>query len=57
VSGGTVSQKGRLARDAVLGLAKTCAKIRMSFDYIGNELGIPGPEIPPLASLVNPAPS
>ena len=53
-----MSQKGRLASDAVLGLAKTCAKIRVSFfDYFGNELGIPGPEIPPLASLVNPAPS
>jgi hypothetical protein len=53
-----VSQKGRFARDDVLGLAKTCAKLRLSFfDHIGNELGIPGPEIPPLASLVNPAPS
>jgi len=58
VSGGTISVRGRDARDVMLGLAKTCAKLGLSFfDYIGDRLGIPGPDIPPLATLVNPAPS
>jgi len=55
ISGGTVSDKGRDARDIMLGLAKTCMKLKLSFDeFIGARLGIPGPKIPPLASLVNP---
>jgi hypothetical protein len=58
ISGGTTSEKGRNARDVMLGLAKTCAKLGLSFfDYIGDRLGLPGPKIPPLATLVNPAPS
>jgi hypothetical protein len=58
ISGGTISEKGRNARDVMLGLAKTCAKLGVSFfDYLGRRLGIPGPEIEPLAVLVNPAPS
>jgi hypothetical protein len=58
VSGGTVSQKGRDARDIMLGLAKTCAKLKISFfHYLGARLGIPGPNIPPLPSLIAPAPS
>ena len=58
VSGGTISQRGRDARDVMLGLAKTCAKLGLSFfDYIGDRLGLPGPKIPTLASLVNPTPS
>lgn len=58
ISGGTISEKGRDARDVMLGLAKTCAKPGLSyFDYIGDRLGLPGPKIPPLASLVAPAPS
>ena len=58
ISGGTISEKGRNARDVMLGLAKTCAKLGLSFfDYIGDRLGVPGPKIPPLATLVNPAPS
>jgi hypothetical protein len=58
ISGGTISEKGRNARDVMLGLAKTCAKLGLSyFDYIGDRFGLPGPKIPPLASLVNPAPS
>jgi hypothetical protein len=58
VSGGTISEKGRDARDVMLGLAKTCAKLGLSFfDFLGDRLGLPGPKIPPLASLVNPAPS
>ena len=58
VSGGTISERGRDARDVMLGLAKTCAKLGLSFfDYIGDRLGIPGQKIPPLPSLLNPAPS
>jgi hypothetical protein len=58
VSGGTVSEKGRTARDVMLGLAKTCAKLKISFfDYLGARLGIPGPDIPNLSTLVRTAPS
>jgi len=58
ISGGTVSEKGRQARDAMLGLAKTCRKLKIPFfDYLGARLGIPGPDIPDLATLVRPAPS
>ena len=56
VSGGTVSEKGRTARDVMLGLAKTCAKLKISFfQYLGDRLGIPGPDVPFLASLIDPA--
>jgi hypothetical protein len=56
ISGGTVSDKGRDARDIMLGLAKTCMKLKLSFyDFIGARLGIPGPNIPPLASLIRQA--
>src|SRR6266849_501688 len=58
ISGGTVSDKGRDARDIMLGLAKTCMKLKLSFyDYLGSRLGLPGPPIPPLAGLIRPAPS
>jgi Transposase IS66 family len=58
ISGGTVSEKGRQARDVMLGLAKTCMKLKIPFfDYLGRRLGIPGPDIPNLATLVSPAPS
>ena len=44
ISGGTVSEKGRQARDVMLGLAKTCIKLKIPFfDYLGARLGIPGP--------------
>ena len=58
ISGGTVSEKGRQARDAMLGLDKTCKKLKIRFfDYLGARLGIPGPQIPSLATLVREAPS
>ncbi len=58
VSGGTISQRGCDARDAMLALAKTYAKLGVSFfDYIGDRLGLPVPKIPPLPSLVNPLPT
>ncbi|SFV09482.1 Transposase IS66 family protein, partial [Methylobacterium sp. 174MFSha1.1] len=55
ISGGTMSVAGRAARDALLGLMKTCTKLGISFfRYLGDRLGIPdhGPPIPPLADLV-----
>ena len=58
ISGGTISDKGRDARDIMLGLAKTCMKLKLSFyEFIGARLGIPGPKIPPLASLIRSAPA
>ena len=58
ISGGTVSDKGRDARDIMLGLAKTCMKLKLSFyDFLGDRLGVPGRIIPPLASLIRPAPA
>jgi len=56
--GGTVSEKGRDVRDIMLGLAKTCMKLKLSFyDFIGDRLGVPGPKIPLLASLIRQAPT
>ena len=58
ISGGTVSPQGRDARDIMLGLAKTCMKLKISFyEFLGSRLGIAGRQIPPLAQLVRPAPS
>jgi hypothetical protein len=58
VSGGTVSDRGRDARDVMLGLAKTCRKLKIPFfDYLGARLTVPGPPIPNLAKLVRSAPS
>jgi len=50
-----MSEAGRVARDVMLGLAKTCMKLRVSFwRYLGDRLGIPatGQPIPPLSQLV-----
>lgn len=53
ISGGTVSDKGRDARDVMLGLAKTCMKLNLSFyHYLGDRFGIGAQPIPPLPSLV-----
>jgi hypothetical protein len=51
---GTRSDAGRDCRDAFLGLAKTCAKLGISFwDYLGARLVIAGtPAIPYLPQLV-----
>jgi hypothetical protein len=58
ISGGTVSEKGRQARDVMLGLAKTCAKLKIPFvEYLGDRLGIPGPHIPSLETLVRTSPA
>jgi transposase IS66 family protein len=56
ISGGTVSDRGRDARDVMLGLAKTCLKLKLPFyRYLGARLGIAGPTIPPLANLIRQA--
>jgi hypothetical protein len=54
VSGGTRSDSGRDCRDAFLGLAKTCAKLAISFwDYLGDRLAVPGAKaIPQLPELI-----
>ncbi|MGH1571063.1 hypothetical protein ACRAWG_10665 [Methylobacterium sp. P31] len=54
ISGGTMSEAGRTARDVMLGLMKTCAKLGVSFfRYLGGRLGIPDSDaIPPLPDLV-----
>ena len=58
ISGGTVSDRGRDARDVMLGLAKTCRKLKIPFfDDLRARLAIPGPKIPNLATLIKPAPS
>jgi hypothetical protein len=54
ISAGTRSDAGRDARDAFLGLMKTCAKQAISFwDYLGDRLGVPdAPAIARLADLI-----
>jgi Transposase IS66 family len=54
VSAGTRSDVGRDCRDASLGLAKTCTKLRVAFwDYLGSRLRVPGQApIPPLSGPV-----
>jgi hypothetical protein len=52
ISGGTVSDTGREARDILLGLMKTCIKLRVSFyAYLGDRLTRAG-HVPKLADLV-----
>ena len=54
ISGGTRSDAGRDCRDAFLGLAKTCAKLGISFwDYLGDRLAVDGRDpVPYLPDLV-----
>jgi hypothetical protein len=54
ISGGTQSEAGRRARDALLGLLKTCRKLGVAFfAYLGARLGVPGaPAVAPLPELV-----
>jgi hypothetical protein len=55
ISAGTRSDEGRDARDAFLGLMKTCAKHAISFwDYLGDRLGVfDAAAVPTLAELVS----
>jgi len=57
ISGGTMSTAGRTARDVMLGLMKTCSKLKVSFyRYLGDRLHVPGVvTIPPLPDLVRQA--
>ena len=57
ISGGTVSDAGRDARDVLLGLMKTCMKLGVSFfAYLGDRLDIPTQApIPPLPDLIRQA--
>ena len=54
ISGGTQSEAGRDCRDAFLGLAKTCAKLGVSFwDYLGHRLRVGGATlVPTLPDLI-----
>ena len=41
ISGGTVSDAGKTARDTMLGLLKTCAKLKVSFyQLVGDRFGV-----------------
>lgn len=59
ISGGTVSDQGKTARDAMMGLLKTCAKLNVSFyRFLGDRFAVPdAPAIPGLAHLVWRAPA
>ncbi|MBB4571818.1 MULTISPECIES: IS66 family transposase [Rhizobium] len=55
ISGGTMSRDGRVARDTMLGLMKTCQKLGLSFyHYLGDRLGIGnvGQPVPPLPAII-----
>ncbi|SCB49695.1 IS66 family transposase [Rhizobium multihospitium] len=55
ISGGTISLDGRIARDTMLGLMKTCQKLGISFyHYLGDRLGLEtsASKIPSLTELV-----
>ena len=54
ISDGTRSDTGRDARDALLSIAKTCAKLGITFfDYLGDRLNIYGATtIPSLPQIV-----
>jgi hypothetical protein len=57
ISGGTMSEDGRTARDVLLGLMKTCRKLGVSFyRFLGDRLCVPGAEpVPPLPDLIRQA--
>lgn len=54
ISGGTVSEAGKAARDTMLGLLKTCRKLDVSFyQFLGDRFGVQGaPSVPSLPDLV-----
>jgi hypothetical protein len=54
ISGGTRCDTGRDCRDAFLGLAKTCAKLGITFwDYLGARLGTEdADDVPSLANII-----
>lgn len=54
ISGGTVSENGKVARDTMLGLLKTCSKLGVSFyHFLGDRFAVPGaPTVPALPNLL-----
>ena len=54
ISGGTVSENGKVARDTMLGLLKTCSKLGVSFyHFLGDRFAAPGaPPVPALPNLL-----
>jgi hypothetical protein len=54
ISGGTVSDAGKAARDTMLGLLKTCRKLNVSFyGFLADRFGVQGaPHVPRLPDLV-----
>lgn len=55
ISGGTMSRDGRVARDVMLGLMKTCQKLGLSFyHYLGDRLGLGNIDqpVPPLPTII-----
>jgi len=54
ISGGTVSEAGKTARDTMLGLLKTCSKLGISYyRFLGDRFAVPGATVvPPLPGLV-----
>lgn len=54
ISGGTVSEPGKVARDVMLGLLKTCSKLGVSYyRFLGDRFAVPGAHtVPALNDLV-----
>ena len=54
ISGATVSEPGKIARDTMLGLMKTCAKLGVSYyRFLGDRFAVQGADsVPTLPSLV-----
>ena len=54
ISGGTVSDAGKVARDTMMGLLKTCRKLNVSFyRFLGDRFQVQGaPNVPRLPDLV-----
>jgi len=58
ISGGTVSEPGKIARDTMLGLMKTCAKLGVSYyRFLGDRFAVTGaasvPSLPRLVKLAS----
>jgi hypothetical protein len=52
ISGGTMSTAGRTVRDGMLGLMKTCSKLKVSFfRYLSDRLSAPGAIVIPRFQL------
>lgn len=55
ISSGTLGDNGRDARDIMLGLARACLKLKLLlYHFTGGRLGIGGPNIQSLKTLIRP---